>query len=99
MRKAAKKSILTLLVLASTTTALFFGVKTNQLQSQLETTEAERIRIERKIAIQEELRDIDSVLLQGGYQEALRAYEAKSTEANGERNLFGHDANEFSWKA
>ena len=81
MRKVSSKSILVLSVLVSTTAALFFGLRSTKLQSELKTTEAARIQIEKRMEIQEQLRDIDSVLLTGGYQEALNAYEAKSTEA------------------
>lgn len=38
------------------------------------------MQAEEKMAMQEQLKDIDAVLLKGEYQQALSAYEAKSTE-------------------
>lgn len=80
MRKISTRSLLVLLVLVSTATTLFFGFRAHQLQTKLKSTEAAKLQVEEKIAMQEQLRDIDSVLICGGYQEALSAYEAKSTE-------------------
>jgi hypothetical protein len=84
LNKLRSKSLLITLVLfiVSGCLALYFFVRTQVLQNELKatwTTVAEQTKTEELLA---SLQDIDDMLLQGQYQQALKAYENQYASAD-----------------
>ena len=80
MKKLSARLSFGLLTLLATGFALFYGLKVRQLEAVIEKGETLKRQSEAQRAAQKELRGIDSVLLKGAYEDALRAYEAKSQQ-------------------
>ena len=66
--------LLALLLIISTSGAVYFGIKSNLLHKQLFAKAAQQSQLENRIALEEELMGIDSLLIDGKYKKALTAY-------------------------
>lgn len=75
MKKPYLTPILVISLLFAVGLALFFGIKTNQLQEQLESSKDYLSELDNRMSAQRELWEIDSLLMDGEYRQALNAYE------------------------
>lgn len=82
-----KKSVLFLVLALTTVGALFFGIKVNNLQNQLQEVEIEQGQIEEKLNDYEQLSRIDSMLLEGNYDTAIQSYNATSLKVKEENKM------------
>ncbi|WP_209400368.1 hypothetical protein [Pseudozobellia sp. WGM2] len=82
-----KKSVLFLVLALTTIGALFFGIKVNNLQNQLQEVEIEQGQIEEKLNDYEQLSRIDSMLLEGNYDTAIQSYNATSLKVKEENKM------------
>ncbi|PKA96380.1 MORN repeat protein [Flavobacteriaceae bacterium MAR_2009_75] len=82
-----KKSILFLALALTTAAALFFGIKVNNLQNQLQEVQIEQGQIEEKLDDYEQLSRIDSMLLEGNYDTAIQSYNATSLKVKEENKM------------
>lgn len=71
-----KKRTITLYLLLglAVITSVFFLFKTKGLEHQLQVSETDKVRLADKVADYEQLRSIDSMLVDGNYNSALREY-------------------------
>ena len=82
MRKQLLAPVLGLLLLLSTGFAAYFGIKSNQLENQIEANKEFINQLDQQRANQEELAEIDALLIDGDYKEALNAYEQQSEQGD-----------------
>ena len=75
MKKPYFTPILALSLLLAVGSAIYFGVKSSQLQEQLHANKEFLAEMDDKMSAQRELWEIDSLLMDGEYREALKAYE------------------------
>ena len=80
MRKPISRPVLRLALAITSIIAVIFGIRTFQLQKNLDIAMNTQIRAVEERAIQKDLIRIDSILLQGKYEDAFKAYKAKSGE-------------------
>lgn len=69
--------ILTLLLVVATATAIYYGSLSSSLQNRLEELRSRGEKETEQLAFRKELRQIDSLLLEGRYSEALNSYKAR----------------------
>ena len=84
LNKMRSKSLLTtlLLFIVSGCIALYFFVRTQVLQNELKATQTTVVEQTKKEELLASLQDIDDMLLQGQYQQALEAYENQFASAD-----------------
>ena len=82
MRKQNISRLLALLLLVVTSVAVFYIIRANKLQNELEFSNTRQAQIESDIAEQQELMRIDSLLLKGNYNSALGAYQDRYEAAD-----------------
>ena len=75
MRKQLLTPTLGLFLLVAVGFATYYGIKSNQLENQLEANKEFINKLDEQVAEQEELAEIDAMLMDGDYKNALNAYE------------------------
>ena len=82
MRKQLLAPVLGFLLLIAVGFAAYFGVKSNHLENQIEANKEFINQLDEQMANQEELAEIDALLMDGDYKEALNAYEEQSEQGD-----------------
>ncbi|WP_299537292.1 hypothetical protein [Ulvibacterium sp.] len=75
MKKQNRKIISYLLVLITVGILVFYQLKTNKLQNELQANRAFQEQIDTRLAVYNSLLQIDSTLVKGNYKAALSAYQ------------------------
>ncbi len=75
MRKPYTTPILALSLILAIGSAIYFGIKSKDLQNQLEANKEFLLEMDGQMTAQRELSRIDAMLIDGDYKEALQAYE------------------------
>ena len=80
MRKPYITPILALSLILAVGSAIYFGIKSNDLESQLQANKEFLSEMDGRMTAQRELSRIDAMLIEGDYKEALQAYEERFEE-------------------
>lgn len=77
MKRPLITPLLGILLIIALSLSAYFGFKTYQLSAQLEANRSFINDLDEQMAEQKELKEIDAMLVDGNYTEALNAYEAQ----------------------
>ncbi len=77
MKQQRLTLILGIFLLLAIGCAVFYGIKSTQLQNELQASREFQTQLDSRIAVEQELMGIDSMLIDGDYRKALNAYEAQ----------------------
>lgn len=86
MKKQPLITILSVTIVLISGLAIFYGLESSALQQELQARGEAQAQLEESLALQQELRVADDLLIKGSYSKALEAYKAQEKRSELEDN-------------